>query len=127
MDGFALEPSSPGSQAKPERARLEVCLLGAGPRVGSSPVAGDSAELRVASGPKPGQGPHGASGGKRWQEGDQARRREEKCLWGLGEEDTSQGWMKGIHFSLFLGVRGGFGTPSEELGGGGSRTAFVAP
>lgn len=81
-------------------------------------MAGDSAELRVASGPKPGQGPHGASGGKRWQEGDQARRREEKCLWGLGEEDTSQGWMKGIHFSLFLGVRGGFGTPSEELGGG---------
>lgn len=53
----------------------------------------------------------------RWQEGDQARRREEKCLWGLGEEDRrSQGWVKGIHFYLFLGISGGFETLGVKVG-----------
>lgn len=73
-------------------------------------MARELAELRVARGPKPGQDPRGASGSKRWQEGDQVRRKEEKCPWGLGEEDRrSQGWRKGIPFSLFLGARGCFG------------------
>lgn len=52
----------------------------------------------------------------RWQEGDQARRREEKCLWGLEEDRRSQGWVKGIHFSLFPGLRGGFEILGVKVG-----------